>query len=280
MLLNNNLRGVQHLGIPVVDIDRAKAWYIDKLGFRVIHEPLFPTDSGDIRVAFLEQGDLVLEFYQLLGEALEEIKRRSHGHIDHLALDCLDVDQAVAEAVKRGAVFDSATPDGSVFLPNYGKVGIKYAIFQGPTGERVELAEVVGQPADRRTTNLGGWSHLGIPAVNISAAAAFYRRFGFSDGERLTLPDGRRVVFMRCGSFAVELYEEKASALAAHADGHIDHIAFDVADIDAAYAEMQAEGLTPLEPAPVPLPFWEHGARYFNIRGLNGEKLEFNQKLG
>ncbi|MFH1371744.1 MAG: hypothetical protein ABII09_10735 [Planctomycetota bacterium] len=32
-LLSNNLRGVQHLGIPVTDIDVAKRWYTDYTDF-------------------------------------------------------------------------------------------------------------------------------------------------------------------------------------------------------------------------------------------------------
>ena len=42
ILLENNLQGVQHLGIPVHDIEQSKAWYTEKLGFRVVHEPMVP----------------------------------------------------------------------------------------------------------------------------------------------------------------------------------------------------------------------------------------------
>lgn len=35
MLLSGNLQGGQHLGIPVLDIDRAKEWYTNVCGFEV-----------------------------------------------------------------------------------------------------------------------------------------------------------------------------------------------------------------------------------------------------
>jgi len=67
--------------------------------------------------------------------------------------------------------------------------------------------------------------------------------------------------------------------IAARKDGHIDHIAFDVPDIDAAFKTLQTAGFTIIEDAPVFLHFWKKGCRYFNILGPNNERLEFNQVL-
>jgi len=51
-------------------------------------------------------------------------------------------------------------------------------------------------------------------------------------------------------------------------------------DINRAYAEIKSAGLEILEEnAPVFLPFWEHGVKYFTVRGPDGEKVEFNQIL-
>jgi lactoylglutathione lyase len=51
-------------------------------------------------------------------------------------------------------------------------------------------------------------------------------------------------------------------------------------DIEQAYQEIRTAGLEILEePAPVFLPFWEKGVKFFTIRGPDGEKVEFNQIL-
>ena len=52
-----------------------------------------------------------------------------------------------------------------------------------------------------------------------------------------------------------------------------------VLDVDKAFEEVKAAGMDILEDAPVPLEFWEKGCKYFNIRGPDGEKLEFNQVI-
>lgn len=62
-------------------------------------------------------------------------------------------------------------------------------------------------------------------------------------------------------------------------DGHIDHIAFDVDDIDAAFSELKNHSFKVLEEQPVFLPYWENGCKYFTILGPDGERLEFNQIL-
>lgn len=80
----------------------------------------------------------------------------------------------------------------------------------------------------------------------------------------------------------MELYQPLSQVLEeirARNDGFIDHVALDVSDIDQAYTELKDTGLSPMEGAPVELPFWENGAKYFNVRGPDGEKIEFNQIL-
>jgi lactoylglutathione lyase len=89
-----------------------------------------------------------------------------------------------------------------------------------------------------------------------------------------------KVVKMELKGFVLELYQLVGNELAevrARADGHIDHFSMDVQDIDRAFEEVRTSGLTTLEDAPVFLPFWDKGVRYFNVRGPDGEKVEFNQ---
>jgi len=80
----------------------------------------------------------------------------------------------------------------------------------------------------------------------------------------------------------IELYQMPDPELAevrARQNGHIDHIAFDVDDIDITYATLKENGYHIFEAAPVFLAFWKNGCKYFNIEGPDGERLEFNQVL-
>jgi lactoylglutathione lyase len=73
--------------------------------------------------------------------------------------------------------------------------------------------------------------------------------------------------------------KKELTAIKKRKDGHIDHIAFDVDDIDLTFHTLKNEGFDVLEAAPVFLPFWKNGCKYFNIKGPDGERLEFNQIL-
>jgi catechol 2,3-dioxygenase-like lactoylglutathione lyase family enzyme len=61
--------------------------------------------------------------------------------------------------------------------------------------------------------------------------------------------------------------------------GNIDHVAFDVNDIDETFEYLKNKGFEIEENAPVFLNFWTKGCLYFNVIGPDGERLEFNQIL-
>jgi len=131
-----------------------------------------------------------------------------------------------------------------------------------------------------------GIQHLGIPVTRIDRSSLFYQRLGFTVEFSTTLQesDGNtRVAMLRTGSLTIELYEppaDMAREVAGRSDGHIDHVALDVMDIDAALREIRSMGLPVLEEnPPVTLPFWKKGVKYFTVRGPDGEKVEFNQVL-
>jgi catechol 2,3-dioxygenase-like lactoylglutathione lyase family enzyme len=135
--------------------------------------------------------------------------------------------------------------------------------------------------------NLQGFQHLGLPVTDLERSKAFYQNLGFDEVMRTDLPeqDGvTHVAMLRKDGFTIELYqmpEQARREIAGRRDGHVDHIALDVLDIDKAYAEITAAGLEVLEQgAPIFLPFWARGVRYFTVRGPDGEKVEFNQILG
>ncbi len=134
--------------------------------------------------------------------------------------------------------------------------------------------------------NLQGLQHIGIPVTNLERSQAFYAQLGFVEVMRTDLPgasEPTRVAMMRHEGLTLELYQfdqEQRQEIAKRADGHVDHIALDVLDIEQAYREIRGAGLEVLEDgAPVYLPFWEYGVKYFTVRGPDGEKVEFNQIL-
>ncbi len=134
--------------------------------------------------------------------------------------------------------------------------------------------------------NLQGLQHLGIPVTNLERSKAFYMQLGFTEAMRTDIQPKTeviRVAMMQHENFTIELYQsgqEKLREIAGRSDGHIDHVALNVLDIEQAYAEIKAAGLEILEDdAPVFLPFWKQGVKYFTVRGPDGEKVEFNQIL-
>jgi catechol 2,3-dioxygenase-like lactoylglutathione lyase family enzyme len=132
--------------------------------------------------------------------------------------------------------------------------------------------------------NLEGIQHLGLPVTNLERSRNFYFNFGFVDVMRTNLPPREapvHVAMLQKDGFTIELYQlagTEREEIATRKDGHIDHFALNVLDIDKAYIELKAAGFEILEKdAPVFLPFWSHGVKYFTVRGPDGEKVEFNQ---
>jgi lactoylglutathione lyase len=276
MLLKNNLTGFQHLGIPVADIQAAKQWYCEVLDFEIVYEPRIETPDGVIELAFLQRTDIVLELYQLLGDDLEEVRGRSHGHIDHFAIDVLDIRAAIGETQSRGGILSPETLEGPIAIPQFWSKGVEYVFLVAAGREKVELNQRIDLDTSRREANLNGWSHLGIPVTNLSRSEAFYRQFGFEVVMQASIPvDDQEIkcAMLSYGSFTLELYQllpEMLAEIRARGDGYIDHFALDVKDIGRAYQELQAAGLNPLETEPVELPIWENGVKYFFVRGPDG----------
>lgn len=133
--------------------------------------------------------------------------------------------------------------------------------------------------------NLNHIQHTGIPVSDIKISEAFYERLGFKNVMASTFEynnDMGKVAMMKLNEIIIELYQMPESELKEirnRKNGHIDHIAFDVDDIDTAFDELKKEAFNILEEQPVFLSFWKNGCKYFNITGPDGERLEFNQIL-
>jgi catechol 2,3-dioxygenase-like lactoylglutathione lyase family enzyme len=125
--------------------------------------------------------------------------------------------------------------------------------------------------------------HIGIPVTDIKISEAFYERLGFKNvmSSAFEYNGGKGVVaMMKMNEMIIELYqmpEAELKEIRERKNGHIDHIAFDVDDIDAAFNELKKASFNILEEAPVFLSFWKNGCKYFNMTGPDRERLEFNQ---
>jgi lactoylglutathione lyase len=83
-----------------------------------------------------------------------------------------------------------------------------------------------------------------------------------------------KVAMMKLNDMILELYEMPENELyeiRSRKNGHIDHIAFDVDDIDETFTELNKASFNILEEQPVFLPFWKNGCKYFNITRPDGE---------
>jgi catechol 2,3-dioxygenase-like lactoylglutathione lyase family enzyme len=127
--------------------------------------------------------------------------------------------------------------------------------------------------------------HIGLPISDITISENFYKRLGFKPVMRSTfLHEGAegKVSMMKRKAIVIELYqmpEPELSKVKQRSDGRIDHIAFDVDDIDETFEVIKKAGFSIFEDAPVFLGFWKKGCKYFNIAGPDGERLEFCQIL-
>jgi catechol 2,3-dioxygenase-like lactoylglutathione lyase family enzyme len=127
--------------------------------------------------------------------------------------------------------------------------------------------------------------HIGIPVSNIQVSEKFYRRLGFvpDTSSAFNHNGGQgKMMMMQLNTISIELYqfpEPDLAEIRARKDGHIDHITFDVSDVEETFQILKDASFQVIEEKPVFLPFWENGCKYFNILGPDGERLEFNQLL-
>lgn len=114
--------------------------------------------------------------------------------------------------------------------------------------------------------------HIGIPTNDMDKTVEFYKKIGFEVAHE-TKDGDVRVVFLKLKALVLETYENNAAALC---NGAVDHIAFDVVDIEEAYkfiTGLQIKILTEI----TFLPFWEKSIKFFIAQDPNLERLEYAQ---
>ncbi len=94
--------------------------------------------------------------------------------------------------------------------------------------------------------------------------------FGLELEARLTF-ERERIVFLRAGAARVELIQAPGSAVR-RPTGVVDHVAFEVRDIDATLAMLRARGVKLLDATPLEVPALQ--ARIAFCEGPDGERIE------
>lgn len=121
------VNGIQHIGIPTSDIEKTIVFY-EKLGFVTEHRNQVPSNGA--QVAFLRMKNLVIETYAEGGNGLD-------GAINHLALDCTDIDKAYQWALEQRFTLLSQGIEKLPFWEN----GVAFFIIEGPNKERIEFCQ-------------------------------------------------------------------------------------------------------------------------------------------
>ena len=112
-----------------------------------------------------------------------------------------------------------------------------------------------------------------LVVTDIDKSVEFYKKIGFEVAHE-TKDGDVRVVFLKLRDLILETYDKEAALCY----GAVDHIAFDVVDIEEAYkfiTGLQIKILTEI----TLLPFWEKGVKFFIAQGPNLERLEFAQHI-
>lgn len=235
--------GVAHVAFFVSDLNKARAFYKDFLGF---DEPFgLKRDDGTDRIAFIKINDR--QYLELFAEG-----PRDDGQLNHIALSTDNAEQMRAYLAVQGVALPASSPEGGAVKVGKGRTGNKNFTFKDPDGHAIEIVEYQPdswtareagkfQPAKRISDRL---LHAGIIVGPLERAMKFYRDIlgfqefwrGSSAGSQdlswvnMRVPDGQDYVeFM--------LYREPPSAVRR---GTMSHVCLMVPDVDKAVALLES----------------------------------------
>jgi lactoylglutathione lyase len=134
-LLANNFNGLQHIGLPVTNIDHSREFY-QQFGFQEVMAKEFSFGSGLAQVSMMERAGVILELYQLPGAE----RAAKGGPVDHIAFSVDDIDQAFAELKAAGMeIIEENAPMRLEFWER----GCKFFTIRGPDGEKLEFNQIL-----------------------------------------------------------------------------------------------------------------------------------------
>jgi catechol 2,3-dioxygenase-like lactoylglutathione lyase family enzyme len=141
------LKGIEHVGLSVSDLDRSIAFYCEKLGLKLVRRLDFPSDSriGELngmpssaaKVAHLESEKAMLELFEYVKPRGKPIpsgaKQADNGYI-HMGFTSSDTRADYVRLSRNGVEFFGEPVE---LRPN-----VWIAYFRGPDGEVCELRQV------------------------------------------------------------------------------------------------------------------------------------------
>ena len=145
------MRGIDHVGLTVIDLDRAVEFWCGRLGLRLLqrvteNDPdmasLIGEDSVEVEIADLDAGDgRIIELIKYVRPAGRPVRARSSDPgSTHIALRVDDLDEALARLEGSGARQISRHP---VLLHDPGGAwdGVACCYIADPDGIIVELVQ-------------------------------------------------------------------------------------------------------------------------------------------
>lgn len=129
MLLKDYISGIQHIGIPTVDLHETIDFY-KMLGF----EQRGVFKNGNSMCAFLELNAIIIETWTVNSTS------RMAGAINHISLDTTDANQAMYEAQQLGLTIAESKIQT---ITTFWEKGIRYFSIIGPNQEIIELCEII-----------------------------------------------------------------------------------------------------------------------------------------
>jgi methylmalonyl-CoA/ethylmalonyl-CoA epimerase len=124
--------------------------------------------------------------------------------------------------------------------------------------------------------HIHGLHHTGLYVASLGEALSFYRdQLGMEIELELSRP-GLRVVMLSTGASRLELLEVTPISQEERRAPGLRHVAFEVADVDAAYADLSHQGTEFLEPPIGGAAGWPRACFF---RGPDGTFIELIQPL-
>jgi catechol 2,3-dioxygenase-like lactoylglutathione lyase family enzyme len=114
--------------MPVADVDRAKAFYVERLGFV---EDVDVRPAEGVRVVQLTPPGSACSI--VIGTGMPQISDMTPGSVRGLHLVVADIEQARAELIARGVEISDVQDVGG---------GVKYSWFSDPDGNSLTLQEM------------------------------------------------------------------------------------------------------------------------------------------
>ena len=132
--------------------------------------------------------------------------------------------------------------------------------------------------------SIKGLAHIGILTTDAEQSKKFYTEnlgFRFDFKTVLQKPDGtsKKLVFVKLNNLLVEFIEPSDKSLVNKVSGVIDHISFEVDDLDQICGLLKQKGIQFKSPNPIDLPAIYNGVKIIFFEGPNGETLELFEHL-